>query len=199
MDKPLLASSFLTIFDQAPFSIQIFSPDGKVLKVNRAYQNMWGITDEFVENVILKEYNILHDPLIAKSGMDRLIRKAFEGETTEVPAFFYDPKEIGFDGRAVWASGILFPVNDPEGRLQEVVLIHTEITKEQEEKAKNERLLAIQSLLSRITAILLTTLDYDMILEKIASVAIPEFADGCIIDTLEGERINRLVTKHADP
>lgn len=199
MDKPLLSSSFLTIFDQAPFSIQIFSPDGKVLRVNKAYQKMWNLTDEFVRDVILKEYNILQDPLIAKSGMDHLIRRAFEGETVEVPAFRYDPTELGFEGRIVWASGTLFPVKDSEGKLKEVVLIHTEVTKEQEEKAEKERLLGVQSLLSRITAILLSSLDHEVIIEKIASVSIPEFADGCIIDLNQNGLMTRLVTKHHDP
>ena len=198
MDKPLLTSSFLTIFDQAPFSIQIYSPDGRVLRVNKAYKEMWGFTDEFIESYILKEYNILTDPLLKMNGMDRIIKKAFDGEAAEVPAFYYDPKAAGFDANAVWASGVLFPVHK-DGKLEEVVLIHTDVTKEQIEKSEKERLLGIQSLLSKITAILLTTLDYDMILEKIASVAIPEFADGCIIDILEGERIVRLVSKHVDP
>lgn len=199
MDKPLLTSSFLTIFDQAPFSIQIYSPSGKVLRVNKAYKEMWGLTDEFIQEYILKEYNILTDPLLKKSGMDKIIKKAFDGEAAEVPAFYYNPREAGFDAMAVWASGVLFPVHDKDGKLEEVVLIHTDVTKEQNEKAEKERLLSVQSLLSRITAILLSTLDYDMILEKIASVAIPEFADGCIIDILEGESIVRLVSKHVDP
>lgn len=160
---------------------------------------MWGLTDEFIQEYILKEYNILSDPLLIKSGMDVIIKKAFAGEATEVPAFYYNPREAGFDAQAVWASGVLFPVHNEAGDLQEVVLIHTDVTKEQEEKAQKERLLGIQSLLSRITAILLSTLDYDMILEKIASVAIPEFADGCIIDILDEERIIRLVSKHQDP
>jgi signal transduction histidine kinase len=199
MDKPLLSSSFLTIFDQAPFSIQIFSPDGRVLRVNRAYQKLWGLTDEFLNEFILKEYNILKDPLMEKNGMNKLVQKAFHGEVVEVPAFYYNPKDLGFESRAVWASGMLFPVIDKTGKLLEVVLFHNEVTKEQEEKAHKERLLNTQSLLSRITTILLSTLDYDLIIEKIASVAIPEFADGCIVDILEGERIVRLVNKHHDP
>ena len=35
---------FRGLMEQAPFSIQVFSPDGRTLRVNRAWEELWGVT-----------------------------------------------------------------------------------------------------------------------------------------------------------
>ena len=35
---------FRGLMEQAPFSIQVFSPDGRTRRVNRAWEELWGIT-----------------------------------------------------------------------------------------------------------------------------------------------------------
>lgn len=190
---------FRTIFEQSPFSIQIFSPDGRTILVNSAYKKLWGIDDKFVNEFILGKYNILQDPIIVGKNLMGYIQKAFSGEVVEMPPFYYDPAEVGMPGKAAWTVGLFYPLKDNDGKINEIVLIHDEVTKEHQEREQKERLLQIQSFLSEVTALLHTTLDYDTILEQIATAAIPTFADGCIVDILEGEHINRLLTKHSDP
>src|SRR5918912_1825566 len=37
---------FRLMIEQSPLSIQIFSPDGRILRVNRAWERLWGVTLE---------------------------------------------------------------------------------------------------------------------------------------------------------
>ena len=49
------------IFEQSPISIQIMSPDGYTVQVNKAWEELWGVTLEQIE-----EYNILEDEQLVK-------------------------------------------------------------------------------------------------------------------------------------
>lgn len=53
--------------------------------------------------------------------------------------------------------------------------------------------------LDKITSLLLATLNHEEIIYQIAVSGLPSIADGCIIDLVGGDSINRLVTKHHDP
>jgi PAS domain S-box-containing protein len=297
-------SRFKAIFDQSPLSIQIVSNAGKTILINSSFKRLWDISDEFAEEFILKEYNILEDPNLEKAGQLDVIKKAFRGESVEVPEFFYDPAAQGHPGRARWASGIVYPLKDPNGEVREVVIIHKDTTNEHvavEEREKlllqlqaivrqmpagimvanhegeillyNEQMTKVigdpdkakevfhdsitsslrgeviraselthhhtdgksstfttssgpiqnsegkitagiiissditnekrvesnQAFLANAKSLLISTLDYDQILERVASSAIPYLADGCMVDIVEGKAIKRIVTKHHDP
>lgn len=133
---------FRTLFEQAPFSIQIVSPDGRTLKVNPAWKRLLDVSDELVENYILKEYNILQDPQLSEKGILPYLLKAFAGEATWSPPVRYDPAELGKPGRPRWLEAFMFPVLDPSGALSEVVLMHDDVTDRVEADAEREKLIA---------------------------------------------------------
>jgi PAS domain S-box-containing protein len=119
---------FRSAFEQSPMSTQILSPDGRTVWVNRAWERLWGITLEQ-----LGDYNILEDPQLEEKGIAPLLRRAFAGESVELPAILYDPEETlphitsnPEPGR--WVRAFAFPVIDEAGRLREVVLMHEDIT-----------------------------------------------------------------------
>ena len=122
---------------QSPFSIQLLSPDGKTLAVNRAWKELWGIPDEIIQNYILKDYNVATDPQLDLKGIGSYIRRGLSGERIEIPAILYDPKETGISGDPRWVSGFMYPLLDQEGKVSEVVLIHQDIT---EKKIAEEEL-----------------------------------------------------------
>ena len=74
--------------DQAPFSIQVFSPDGRTSRVNRAWEELWGVTLDQIG-----DYNILEDRQLEAKGVLSYIQRAFAGEPAFVPAIQYDPNE----------------------------------------------------------------------------------------------------------
>lgn len=117
---------FQTIFDQSPLSIQIFSPDGATIRVNRAWEKLWGTT-----LAQIKTYNILKDPQLKEKGIFKYIKKGFAGEATQIPAIKYEPQKTIKDISSVsylWVKAFIYPVKDKQGQISEVVLVHEDIT-----------------------------------------------------------------------
>lgn len=116
---------FQTIFDQFPLSVQIFSPDGVTIRVNQAWEKLWGITLAQIKN-----YNILKDPQLKQKGILKFIKKGFAGEASQVPAIKYEPQETKgiTDISYLWVKAFIYPVKDKQGQISEVVLVHEDIT-----------------------------------------------------------------------
>jgi PAS domain S-box-containing protein len=314
---------FGTIFEQSPLSIQICSTEGKTLLVNPAWKKIWGISDEIIENYILKDYNMLEDPILEAQGVAQYIREGFAGNVTRVPIITYDTHEAGLGQSSKMVEGYIFPLRDKAGNVNEIVLIHIDVTEKEQLLAQlsleknqfetvlknmpagiivigkennkillsNEQMKTIQgsnsvglhlgseyiptgfniigeliqpldlpinrslhngevisneeiqyvnklgqnliisvssapilnahgdidsavavitditlikktesqqNFLEKLTALLITTLDYEEIIIKIAEACVESIADGCIIDILEGSEIKRLVARHRD-
>jgi PAS domain S-box-containing protein len=119
---------FRGLMEQAPFSIQVFAPDGRTLRVNRAWEELWGVTLGQIA-----DYNVLYDPQLETKGIAPYLRRAFAGEPVEIPAIPYDPNET-IPGRTRhqdpvrWVSAVAYPLKDDAGRVREVILVHQDIT-----------------------------------------------------------------------
>jgi PAS domain S-box-containing protein len=120
---------FQTLFEQAPFSVQLLAVDGRTLRVNQAWQELWGARagDPLFE-FVLAEYNVLTDPQLEAKGITPHLRRAFAGEAVRLPAIRYDPTEIGKPGLARWVEATARPIKDEDGRVVEVMLIHEDVT-----------------------------------------------------------------------
>jgi PAS domain S-box-containing protein len=119
---------FRGLMEQAPFSIQVFSPDGRTTEVNRAWQELWGLTLEQIA-----DYNILEDPQLEAKGILSFIRQAFAGDVVAIPAIQYDPNETlpgrtRNDNPERWVSAVAYPLRDDAGRVRQVILVHQDIT-----------------------------------------------------------------------
>src|SRR5215212_2724279 len=62
---------FRTMIEQSPWSIQILSPDGRMLQVNRAWEELWGVTLDDIAG-----YNLLEDQQLAAKGVMPYIRRS---------------------------------------------------------------------------------------------------------------------------
>lgn len=109
------------LFEQSPLSVQIFAPDGQTIRFNKAWSNLFRLTDEAGY-----AFNPLKDLDLNASGAVNLIRRAFAGEAIDVPPVPYpvntDPPEVR------WIGGVLYPVKNEAGEVLEVVTIHNDIT-----------------------------------------------------------------------
>jgi PAS domain S-box-containing protein len=137
---------FRNIVEQSPLSIQILSPDGSTLRVNRAWEKLWGVTFEEFNSI---GYNMLEDQQLVERGIMPYIKRGFAGEPTLIPPIIYDPNETSPDMTAHedsqrWVRAFIYPVKDDAGNIREITLIHEDITErkhaEEEIRQLNEEL-----------------------------------------------------------
>ncbi|HEX8834077.1 MAG TPA: sensor domain-containing diguanylate cyclase [Abditibacteriaceae bacterium] len=134
--KPHESALLHAVFDQTPLSTQVFSPAGWTLRVNKAWYELFQLTDE-----ALAEFNILRDPQLSASGVMPLVERAFRGENVRMPAVPFNTRLAGPDPDGKpdtrWIRAEFFPVKDEDDKLKFVVCQHHDITRLHE--AENRR------------------------------------------------------------
>jgi PAS domain S-box-containing protein len=118
------------LFRQAPASLQILAPDGRTLRVNRAWEALWHIyAGTALYDFVLGEYNVLTDPQLVASGVNAWLRRALAGESVEIPAIRYDVGQLeGGVQHVRWVTARAHPIKDEHDRVLEVMLMHEDIT-----------------------------------------------------------------------
>ncbi len=128
---------FRLMIEQSPLSIQIFSPDGWTLRVNRAWERLWGVTLDQIP-----EYNVLQDPQLVEKGIMPYVKQGFDGQAVAIPPVKYEPEETIPDVSDVpyrWVRAFIYPVKDAVGNVQEVVLVHEDITERMNAEEERRR------------------------------------------------------------
>lgn len=142
---------YRTIIEQSPLSTQILSPQGKTLIVNKAWEELWGAKLEQ-----LKNYNMLEDKQLIKSGTMSYIKRGFRGEPTLIPAIRYEPNKTIPNVSEVdyrWVKAFIYPVRDESGHIREVVLVHDDITQQKKtEEALKESESRFKAIVNQATA-----------------------------------------------
>jgi PAS domain S-box-containing protein len=140
----LSEARFRAMIEQSPLSIQVLSPDGQTLQVNRAWEELWGVTLQDIAG-----YNLLEDQQLVAKGLMPYIRRGFAGEPTLIPAAAYDPDETipgltSHEEPKRWVRAFIYPIKDEDGNVREVILMHEDITErkqaEEEIRKLNEQL-----------------------------------------------------------
>jgi len=118
---------YRALAQNAPLAIQVFSPMGEPLRVNPAWERLWGVT--FAD---LRGYNVLRDPQLEATGMLSLLRRAFVGETVKFPVHRYERAGVeavpAGAGEALWLQAYAYPVSTDDGELLEVVVVQEDVT-----------------------------------------------------------------------
>src|ERR687886_26384 len=101
---------FRAMIEQSPLSVQILSPDGRTLQVNRAWEQLWGVSLDDIAG-----YNLLEDRQLVAKGVMPYIQRGFAGEPTLIPPIVYDPDETipGLTSREEpkrWVRAFIYPV-----------------------------------------------------------------------------------------
>lgn len=163
---------YRTMVEQSPLSILILSLDGAVQRVNRAWEELWGIKAETI-----KDYNLLADQQLIEKGIIPYIQKGLAGEAVAIPPILYDPHQsfpglssYGYAQR--WVEAYIYPVRDEMGQIREAVFIYEDIT---ERKHAEEEL---QESEARFRTLIETTFDGIIIHEN-----------GIILDANQGASI----------
>jgi PAS domain S-box-containing protein len=104
----------VNLFAYAPVGFALWKPDGHCLLTNKAFRDLFGSEPPL-------EYNVLQDEIAAATGLLDLIRRAFEGETVNLPTFWYDPRDLEQvtvnEGNRVAISMTIFPLFNRDGKI----------------------------------------------------------------------------------
>ncbi|HEX8234655.1 MAG TPA: PAS domain S-box protein [Abditibacteriaceae bacterium] len=117
---------FRSLFAHSPLSMQILALDGRTLRVNKAWETLWGLTLEDVAN-----YNVLEDPQLVEKGIMPFIKQGFAGEAAFIPAIYYEPDLNVEDSHARWVEGFVYPLTDEADNITELVLCHRDVSDRQ--------------------------------------------------------------------
>src|SRR5947208_1202527 len=115
---------FRMMAEQSPLSVQILAPDGRTLRVNPAWEKMFGATLDMIA-----DYNIFEDQQLVEKGIMPYVRRAFAGEACLIPPIPYVPDRGVYAGQPKWLRAFIYPVK-VNGEIREIVLSHEDITEQ---------------------------------------------------------------------
>ena len=138
---------FEKFINYSTFAIEILSPEGNIIKVNKAWMQLWNLNDEETQKV-LANYNMLSDKQVRDKGILPLVRKAFNGESVILPPIKYSAdsvtKEAGLIAtkpRSPWIQCYLYAVKDGYGKIEYIVNTYVDLTdlKYAEQESREQR------------------------------------------------------------
>ncbi len=135
------------LMEESPLGISIWTPDGKILEVNRAWMRTWDLNESEAARLIAA-HNWLTDPQSKELGIMPLVEKAFAGDSVVLPPVEYSgartTKALGLEDiepRTMWIQVYLYSFKDEQGAVANVVAINMDITalKQAEREAREQR------------------------------------------------------------
>ena len=128
------------IINLNPYSISIYDSEGHYIKGNQAYLNLFDRTPPS------PDYSIFDDPILKREGIHKELLKLKNGEAViSIVDAWYNPHDLnaGLPDKKVYIRGVAFPILDTEGKLENIVIMHEDLSRresaEEELKKSEER------------------------------------------------------------
>ena len=109
---------FERIIEAFPYPMQVFSPDGTAVTINRAGEEMFGVRSESH----IGRYNAFCDPIVIKNGVADQLKQVVAGKTVHLADFSGDYQDIvkyhfaeDKDIEALQTDITCFPMMRPDG------------------------------------------------------------------------------------
>jgi len=111
------------IIDKNPMAIQIMDVDGYTIQTNSAHFNLFGAT-------VKEGYSLFNDPQLMQQGFGELFDRMKNGEVVSFPDSHFNPHEVdpSFPDNPVWVKATGFPLNDSNGKPENIVMMQENIT-----------------------------------------------------------------------
>ncbi len=183
---------FRAVADQSPLAMQMVEPSGRLVRVNQAWEKLWGVT--LAE---IPDYNLLADPQLEALGVTPVMRRAFAGESVEIPPTRYDPNATlrdrsRHDDPLRWVRTFAYPIKDDAGAVREVVLVQEDVTGH---VRATEQLQALADAGRTLGG----SLDAGLSLDELTRVVVPRLADLCAVALAGADGAHeRVAVFHAD-
>ncbi|QRK06168.1 PAS domain S-box protein [Archangium violaceum] len=166
------------------YGVFMVSPDGQVASWSPGAERVQGYRVEEVMGAPLSRF--FRPEEVANGTPERLIQGALAEGRAE-----YEGWLVRKGGTTFWASVVLGAVMDRHGNLRGF----SNITRDLTERMRAERAI---SFLADVGSVLAGSLDYRTTLEKIVRLAMRDETHACIVEMLEGQRIQPVAVAHVD-
>ncbi|HYO80492.1 MAG TPA: PAS domain S-box protein, partial [Bryobacteraceae bacterium] len=124
-------AKFRALVEQSPMPTQVISMDGGIVRGNRAWERLFGVTVEQIT-----DFNAFSDPQLAQRGILPYLLRARGGEAVELPELPFVPDRGERQGEVLWVRSAAYPVRDEAGAVREIVLVQEDVTERR--RAKEE-------------------------------------------------------------
>ena len=126
---------FRSAFDDAPIGVTLVGHDNRYLRVNRAFCEMLGRTEEELVGVVSSEITHPEDLEATKACMERVLEEDGGGDRK----YDLEKRCLHADGRAVWVVLSVSLVRDSRGAPSHYVCQHQDISERKELEQRLER------------------------------------------------------------
>ncbi|MBC8554728.1 MAG: transporter substrate-binding domain-containing protein [Candidatus Brocadiales bacterium] len=118
---------FKSLMQQSPFVVELYDLNGLQILVNKAYEELWG----FPAETTINKFNVLKSKEVEDTGLMKYVKRAYAGDSVVTPEYSFDPSgdtETKGIGRIRWLSTRIYPLKDESGKVQNIVIVHQDIT-----------------------------------------------------------------------
>jgi len=119
---------FRDLVEQSPVVFELYDTDGVLIEVNPAFEKLWNLSKDDV----IGKFNVFESAQVKKAGLIPYFKRAFSGESVSPPDTEFDASLEDVDNREKsrkrWVSSFIYPVNDMNGNVTHVVMMHEDIT-----------------------------------------------------------------------
>lgn len=98
-------AQFRVLFENSPLAIQIIDRGGRTVRVNQAWEDMWGRSSA---SIIHSRQSLFDDPQMASSPMGDGLRRALNGMLVEIGPFAYHLSGVG--KQTIWVRAFAYPL-----------------------------------------------------------------------------------------
>lgn len=130
-----LALFWDAFFERSPTPKMLLSCSGLVLAVNGAWQRLWELSDSYVRDVVLTDYNVLQDASLRRAGVLDVIARSLKGEAGGHHVIHYDPGPDARSGRSRYIEARHTPLGRDHAFTGEVLVTFQDVTAREEATA----------------------------------------------------------------
>ena len=112
------------LFEQSPFAMQIYSPDGCIVRANKGWEKFWRVSSR----ASIDRYNIFQDKQAREVGLTEAFEQALAGISTSLHDVEYDPARISITGPKRFFHVRMLPLRQGDGQIEGVVCILEDTT-----------------------------------------------------------------------
>ncbi|MBD2439140.1 PAS domain-containing protein [Nostoc sp. FACHB-110] len=177
-----------TIFNTSPIGMGLLDSQQRYIAMNEALIQINGLT---------REQHLGHSIAELFGESDPKLVKVFEEIYTTGKPFISPSFAVNIPGRSDRTPGYYnvyyLPTTNAQGRVEDVLVYVVDVTEQVE-------LELAQNFLSEASAVLASSLDYQMTLERLAQLAVSKLADWCTVHIVEENgAIEQITVAHKDP